>query len=52
MKLRVSETFLNGFVNPHEISGLEQNAVSALRTVKEKTGAGNDFLGWVTLPSD
>ena len=52
MKLRVSDTFLNGFVNAHEISGLEQNAISALRTVKEKTGAGNDFLGWATLPSD
>ncbi len=52
MKLRVSDTFLNGFVNEHELGGLAQSAALALRSVKEKTGAGNDFLGWSTLPAD
>ena len=52
MKLRVSDTFLNGFVHEHELKGLEQSAVLALRSVKEKTGAGNDFVGWATLPAD
>jgi len=28
------------------------DAEAALKTVLNKTGRGNDFLGWVTLPSD
>ncbi len=52
MKLNVSDTFVKGFINENEIAGLEQAAIGALRAVKEKTGAGNDFLGWSTLPVD
>ena len=31
---------------------LEAEAVKAVTTVEEGTGAGNDFLGWVKLPSE
>ena len=52
MKIRVSDTFLKGFVNENECAALQQAAALALRSVKEKNGAGNDFLGWATLPVD
>lgn len=52
MKLRVSDTFVKNFVNENECNGLAQAAANALRAVKEKSGAGNDFLGWSTLPED
>ncbi len=52
MKLHVSDAFVKGFVNENECAGLSAAATLALRSVKEKTGAGNDFLGWATLPAD
>ena len=50
--LRVSDAFTKGFINQNETAGLAGAAIAALRTVKEKNGAGNDFLGWSTLPKD
>lgn len=39
-------------VTPQDIQNLAPKAVGAMETLHNKTGAGNDFLGWVTLPSD
>jgi glucose-6-phosphate isomerase len=52
MMLRVSDTFTKGFINQNETAGLASAGIAALRTVKDKTGAGNDFLGWVALPEN
>ena len=35
-----------------EFKALEPEAVEALATLENGTGAGNDFLGWVNLPSE
>ncbi len=50
MSLKLNEQFLKGFVAEHEIDYLMPSAGMALKALKEKTGAGNDFLGWVDLP--
>ena len=34
-----------------KLAGMADEAVKALHTVEQATGAGNDFLGWVKLPS-
>lgn len=39
-------------VSLDEIKAMEEKAVSAMDTLHNKTGEGNDFLGWVTLPTD
>lgn len=39
-------------VTSQDISNLAPQAVDALNKLHNKTGAGNDFLGWVTLPTD
>lgn len=38
-------------VCPKCLEQLAPEALAALKTVEEGTGAGNDFLGWVKLPS-
>lgn len=50
MSLTINEKFLDGFVSAHEIEYLAEDAVASLEKVKNKKGAGADFLGWVDLP--
>ncbi|MBO7292600.1 MAG: glucose-6-phosphate isomerase, partial [Clostridia bacterium] len=50
MMVSVNEKFLNGFVAPHELEYLRPEATAALSRVLDRSGAGNDFLGWVDLP--
>ena len=50
MKLQISDKFLKDFVAPWEVENLELQAKSALSLVKNKNGAGSDFLGWYDLP--
>ena len=40
------------FVSNHEIEGMKEYVKSAHDMLHNKTGAGNDFLGWVNLPTD
>lgn len=49
LKLDVSQTY--NFVSNEEVSALINIAEDANRALHEKTGKGNDFLGWVELPS-
>lgn len=38
------------FVSKNEVEGLQPAAKNALQQLHNKSGKGNDFLGWVTLP--
>ncbi len=40
------------FVEPEEIMALAQKASRHLETLNEGSGAGSDFLGWLSLPGD
>lgn len=35
-----------------QYNALEEESIKALTTLEEGTGKGNDFLGWLTLPTD
>ena len=50
MSLKVIDKYAKSFINDLEISALNASATEALDTVLNKSGAGNDFLGWVDLP--
>ncbi len=50
MPVRLSEKYLNGFVLEKDYAAMKQSAQTALETVLSGSGAGNDFLGWRTLP--
>lgn len=50
MTLKVNKQYLTGFVRENEYDGLKPFVAAADRMIREKSGAGNDFLGWVDLP--
>ena len=39
------------FFGEHELTYLRDAVKVAHHSIHEKTGAGNDFLGWVDLPA-
>lgn len=41
-----------GFINEHEIEGLKSQILDAHNKLHNKSGAGNEFLGWVDLPKN
>ena len=51
-KLKFINKYAEKFVTEEEILAEAPKAVEAMRTLHNKTGEGNDFLGWVTLPTD
>lgn len=40
------------FVQEHEISNLQQQVTAADSMLRNGTGAGSDYLGWINLPKD
>ena len=40
------------FLDKNQKTNLESNVSKVYETIFNKTGAGNDFLGWVNLPSE
>ena len=40
------------FVQEHEMEYMSELAAQAKEKLLAKTGAGNDFLGWIDLPVD
>ena len=42
---------LEGFVREHELQGMQAQVTAAHEMLHSGTGAGNDFLGWLTLPT-
>ena len=40
------------FVQEHEISNLQQQVTTADFMLRNGTGAGSDYLGWINLPND
>lgn len=40
------------FINDHEVEYMKKLALDAKEVLVSKTGAGNDFLGWIDLPVD
>lgn len=41
-----------GFINQHEVDCMQAYVNEAHKMIHEKTGLGNDFLGWVELPKN
>ena len=52
MAISLNEKYIRSFVEADALEAIKPEVMSALDAVKNKTGAGNDFTGWVTLPDD
>jgi len=51
MAMKLKESYLAPFVSPRELEGMAPMVAAAARQVEEGSGLGNDFLGWVHLPT-
>ncbi|MDA3942833.1 MAG: glucose-6-phosphate isomerase [Bacteroidetes bacterium] len=49
VKLELDQLY--SFVSKEDLHAYDRQVISAYRKLYNKTGAGNDFLGWVDLPS-
>ena len=50
--IQVNNRNVLGTVTEANINGLQANAADAMDKLHNGTGAGNDFLGWLHLPSE
>ena len=50
MSIRFNTKYLSGFLSEDDFHAVAAEAAAAHRKLREKTGAGSDFLGWVDLP--
>jgi glucose-6-phosphate isomerase len=51
MSLKLNTKYLKDFVNADEMAGIKAQVEAAAQSLHSKTGLGNDFLGWVDLPT-
>lgn len=50
MAIKLNDHYLSSFIRPHEYERIAEQVRTANDMLRQKTGAGNDFLGWVDLP--
>ncbi len=52
MSAKLTKKYVSAFITDEEIASFQQKITAAHTALHEKTGAGNDFTGWVDLPVD
>ncbi len=52
MTLSLNDKFVKNYVSESDIKAIANEIYSAQSTLMEKTGEGNDFLGWLDLPEN
>lgn len=52
MSLKFNSKYSESIVSPADIEAIAPKAVDAMDTLMSKTGEGNDFLGWIDLPTN
>ena len=50
--VKLNTKYLAPFVAEHELEGIKPAVSAAHKTLTERNGLGNDFLGWIDLPVD
>ena len=52
MAVKLNFSYASDFLRENDLKGLEAQVAQAHKILKDKSGLGNDFLGWVNLPND
>ena len=52
MSAKIKTKYAMSFLSEEEVSAFQPKITEAHKALHEKTGAGNDFTGWVDLPVD
>lgn len=50
MAVKLNTKYLNGFISDSDYAAISAEVKAAQKTLRDKSGAGDDFLGWVDLP--
>ena len=50
--VKFNDTYVRPLINGGEYKNMRQKVSEAVDTLKNKTGAGSDYLGWVDLPEN
>src|SRR5262245_31324443 len=51
MSITLNTDYLKNFIDPKYLTALTEAVQGAHAALHNKTGKGNDFLGWIDLPS-
>ncbi len=52
MSLKLVTKYTDKFIRSHELDACREQITAAHNVLMNRTGAGNDFLGWLDLPVD
>ena len=52
MSIKLNTKYSEDFVSKTDLESIAPEIKKAHKTLTEKSGAGNDFLGWIDLPVD
>lgn len=52
MAVKLNKNYLADFIGADEFKGIQHEVEASVKMLHEKTGLGNDFLGWLNLPTD
>lgn len=52
MAIKFISKYAQSIVTPEDINAIAEKSVAAMDTLMNKTGEGNDFLGWIDLPTE
>ncbi len=52
MSIKLQTKYLKNFIREDEYKGIAPLVTAAHQSLEARNGLGNDFLGWVTLPTD
>ncbi|MBQ2378666.1 MAG: glucose-6-phosphate isomerase [Clostridia bacterium] len=52
MTLSLNQQYLSKFISAEELKNIQPEIAAADKLLTSKSGAGNDFLGWVDLPKN
>ncbi len=48
--ISLNTSYLSGFIREHELSSVARQCELAAKILEDRSGDGNDFLGWLDLP--
>ncbi len=51
MTVRLNDTYIKPFIKEEELNAINAEIASAHKCLLEGSGEGNDFLGWIDLPT-
>ena len=52
MSMKLNSKYVENFIQQHELDAMKSQITAAHETLKNRNGLGNDFLGWVNLPTE